>query len=144
VEIGLQGLSGSLRGPGSRARYREAQVDMTIGEVALVPGAIAPRTTWRGRRPPGRQLAEAMLRGDVGEAGDLAEQFLARVGSRVAVFADLVQPAQSRVGDLWYRGEAGIDDERRAACTLERVVALLPPTPSCTPVAPGTRCLLGV
>src|SRR5690242_8166302 len=115
---------------------------MMIGEAALVRGATAPGACWRGRRPPVRSLAEAMLKGDVRLAGDLAERFLGRVGSRVAVFADLVQPAQYEVGDLWYHGQIGIGDEHRAACVLERLVALLPPTPSRTPVPAGTRCLL--
>jgi methanogenic corrinoid protein MtbC1 len=118
---------------------------MMIGEAALVRGVIAAGTsTWRGRRPPVRQLAEAMLRGDAGTAGDLAEQFLARVGSRLGVFADLVQPAQSEICDLWYRGQIDNCDERRAACVLERLVGLLPPTPSCSPVVAGSRCLLTV
>src|SRR5437764_11517972 len=115
---------------------------MMIGEAALVRGAVAPRASWRGRRPPVRQLAEAMLHGDIGEAGDLADQFLARVGSRVGVFADLIQPAQYEVGNLWYRGQIGIGDEHRAACVLERLVAMLPATPSRAPVPAGTRCLL--
>ncbi|HEY4027340.1 MAG TPA: cobalamin-dependent protein [Candidatus Dormibacteraeota bacterium] len=115
---------------------------MIIGEVALVRGAVAPRLSWRGRRPPVRQFAEAMLGGDTGEAGDLANQFLARVGSRVAVFADLVQPAQHEIGDLWYRGQISIGDEHRAARVLDRLVGLLPATPSRSPVPPGTRCLL--
>jgi methanogenic corrinoid protein MtbC1 len=89
-------------------------------------------------------LAEAMLRGDVGDAGDLAEQFLARAGSRLAVFADLVQPAQAEVGDLWYRGMIGIGDEHRAARVLERVVGLLPATPARARVPCGSRCLLTV
>jgi methanogenic corrinoid protein MtbC1 len=118
---------------------------MMIGEAALVRDAIAPgTTTWRGRRPPVRQLADAMLRGDAGASGDLAEQFLARVGSRLAVFADLFQPAQSEIGELWYRGQICYDDERRAACVLERLVRMLPPTPGCAPVPPCTRCLLTV
>src|SRR5215471_4425828 len=117
---------------------------MMIGEAALVRGAIANGTTWRGRRPPVRQLAEAMLRGDAGTAGDLAEQFLARVGSRLAVFADLVQPAQSEVGELWYRGQICIHDEHRAACVLEGLVDTLPPTPSRYRVPAGSRCLLTV
>src|SRR5215467_14260829 len=100
---------------------------MMIGEAVLAPGAIATGTTWRGRRPPVRQLAEAMLRGDAREAGDLSDRFLARAGSRLAVFADLVQPAQERVGDLWYRGQVGMGDENRAASVLARLVALLPP-----------------
>lgn len=117
---------------------------MMIGEAALVPGAIAPRTSWRGRRPPVRSLAEALLHGDLGEAGALAEQFLARVGSRTAVFADLIQPAQYEVGDLWYRGQISIGDEHRAACVLERLVAMLPPTPSRSRVTGTSRCLLTV
>src|SRR5215472_5421038 len=115
---------------------------MMIGEAALVRGAVAPRTSWRGRRPPVRHLAEAMLRGDATEGADLAEQFLARVGSRMAVFADLVQPAQDQVGDLWYRGQVRMGDEHRAASVLERLVGLLPPTPSRTPVPAGSNCLL--
>jgi methanogenic corrinoid protein MtbC1 len=91
-----------------------------------------------------RQLAEAMLLGDAGRADDLAEQFLTRVGSRVAVFADLVQPAQYEIGDLWYRGQICIGDEHRAACVLDRLVGHLPATPSSTPVPASTRCLLTV
>ena len=126
------------------ARFQGSKLRMMIGEAALVRGVIAPRASWRGRRPPVRQLAEAMLRGEVGEAGDLAARFLARTRSRVAVFADLVQPAQYRVGDLWYRGQVGIGDEHRAACVVERVVAMLPATPARTPVPAGSRCLLTV
>jgi methanogenic corrinoid protein MtbC1 len=120
------------------------ELEMMIGEAALVRGAIAPGTSWRGRRPPVRSLAEAMLRGDVGEAEDLAGQFLARVRNRTAVFADLVQPAQNEVGDLWYRGQIGIGDEHRAASVVERLVSQLPPTPSRSPVPAGARCLLTV
>jgi len=115
-----------------------------IGEAVLAPGAIATGTTWRGRRPPVRQLAEAMLRGDAREACDLAERFLGRVGSRMAVFADLVQPAQGEVGDRWYQGRVGLDDEHRAARVLERVVRRLPATPVRSRVPGGTRCLLTV
>lgn len=117
---------------------------MMIGEAAQVRGGIAPGPPWRGRRPPVRQLAGAMLRGDAGLAVELAERFLARAGSRLAVFSDLVQPAQGEVGDLWYQGRICNEDERRAACVLERLVRSLPPTPTCTPVAAGTRCLLTV
>jgi MerR family transcriptional regulator, light-induced transcriptional regulator len=106
--------------------------------------AVAPETTWRGRRPPVRPFAGAMLRGDVREASDLADRFLARVRSSVAVFADLVQPAQSEVANLWYRGRIRMEDEHRAAGVLARVVEMLPPTPVRSPVAAGTRCLLAV
>lgn len=115
---------------------------MMIGEAFLARGAAAPGASWRGRRPPVCQLAEAMLRGDIGDAAALAGQFLARVGSRAAVFADLVQPAQYQVGDLWYRGLVGMGDEHRAACVLECLVARLPPTPSRSPVRGDARCLL--
>lgn len=117
---------------------------MMIGEAALVRGAIANGTMWRGRRPPVRQLAEAMLRGDTDRAGDLARQFLARAGSRLAVFADLVQPAHAEVGELWYRGEICIDDEHRAARVLDGLVMTLPATPSRCRVPTGSRCLLTV
>ena len=110
---------------------------MISGEAALVRGVVAPTGTWRGRRPPVRPLADALLTGDVGEAADLAERFLARTRSRAAVFADLLQPAQYRVGDQWYRGRIGIEDEHRAAVLLERLVTMLPPTPVRSGVDPS-------
>src|SRR5205807_8020899 len=108
----------------------------------LIRGALGRRRGWRGRRPPVRPLVEAMLGGDAGEAADLADQFLARVGSRVALFADLLQPAQYEVGERWYRGRIGVDDERRAAVVLGRLVDLVPPTAVRSPVPRGSRCLL--
>ena len=120
--------------------------EMTSGEVALARGAWAPRAeaTWHGRRPPVRPLVAAMLAGDISEACTLAGRFLARVGSRTAVVADLLQPAQYEVGELWYRGQIGIEAEHRAAAMLERVVISLPNTPARSRVPPGTRCLLTV
>ena len=119
---------------------------MTSGEVALARGAWAPRAeaTWHGRRPPVRPLVAAMLAGDFSEACLLADQFLARVRSRTAVFADLLQPAQYEIGELWYRGQVGIEAEHRAAMMVERLVTTLPPTPSRSRVPAGTRCLLTV
>ncbi len=117
---------------------------MTSGEVALVRAVPAPTGGWKGRRPPVLPLAEALMQGDVGEACDLAERFLARVGSRVAVFADLLQPAQYQVGEQWYGGRIGIDEEHRAALVLERLVAMLPATPGRRRVPRGSRCLLTV
>jgi len=117
---------------------------MISGEVALVRGALVPTGSWKGRRPPVRQLAEAMLRGDTGEAGDLAERFLARAGSRAAVFADLLQPAQYQVGELWYSGRIGVDDEQRAAVVLEGLVRMVPATPVHAGVPAGSRCVLAV
>src|SRR5437016_447603 len=117
---------------------------MISGEAALVRGVVAATGTWRGRRPPVRPLADALLRGDLGEACALAERFLARVHSRAAVFADLLQPAQYRVGEQWYGGRIGIGDEHRAAVLLERLVTMLPPTPARRGVPAGSRCLLTV
>jgi methanogenic corrinoid protein MtbC1 len=117
---------------------------MTGGEAALVRSAVERASSWRGRRPPVRQLVEAMLRGDAVLASELSGRFLARAGSRVAVFADLLQPAQYEVGERWYRGRIGIDGERRTADILERLVAVLPRTPARSPVPPGSRCLLTV
>ena len=119
---------------------------MTSGEVALARGAWPPRAeaTWHGRRPPVRPLVAAMLVGDFSGASLLARQFLARVRSRTAVFADLLQPAQYEIGELWYQGQVGIEAEHRAATMLERLVTTLPPTPARSKVPPGTRCLLTV
>jgi len=85
-----------------------------------------------------------MLAGDFSEACLLAGQFLARVRSRTAVFADLLQPAQYEIGELWYQGQVSIEAEHRAATMLERLVTTLPPTPARSKVPPGTRCLLTV
>jgi methanogenic corrinoid protein MtbC1 len=85
-----------------------------------------------------------MLRGDVGEAADLADRFLARTRSRVAVFADLLQPAQYEVGERWYRGRASSGDEHRAALVLQRLVGILDPTPARALVPAAARCLLAV
>ncbi len=120
---------------------------MANGEAVLRGGAWAPRgeeTAWHGRRPPVRPLVGAMLAGDLAGGSALVEQFLAKVGSRAAVFADLLQPAQYEIGELWYRGQVGIDAEHRAATMLERVAAKLPPTPARSRVARGTKCLLTV
>jgi MerR family transcriptional regulator, light-induced transcriptional regulator len=114
------------------------------GELALVQRVRTRADLWRGRRPPVRPLVDAMMNGDLREARELSEQFLGRAGSRVAVFADLLQPAQYEIGDMWYRGHIGIEDEHRAAVVLERLVGLLPPTPVRPPVPSGSRCLLAV
>jgi len=119
---------------------------MTSGEVALTGSAWAPGAgaTWHGRRPPVRPLVAAMLAGVGSRACVLSDRFLARVGSRKAVVADLLQPAQYEVGELWYRGQIGIEAEHRAATMLERLVTTLPKTPARSRVPAGTRCLLTV
>ena len=91
-----------------------------------------------------RPLVGAMLAGEMSGACALVDQFLARTHRRAAVFADLLQPAQYEIGELWYRGRIGIEAEHRAATMLERLVGRLPATPSRSPVPGGTRCLLTV
>src|SRR2546423_3065685 len=95
---------------------------MVGGEAVLARLARGTESDlWRGRRPPVKPLVEAMLDGDLGRAADLVGRFTARVGSRVAVFADLLHPAQYQVGDLWYEGGIRGGDEARAAGLLDRL-----------------------
>ncbi len=75
---------------------------------------------------------------------DLCDRFLARVRTRMAVFADLLQPALYEVGEIWYQGQIKLDDERRAATLVEGLVERMPPTPAGTPVPRGSRCLLAL
>jgi methanogenic corrinoid protein MtbC1 len=89
-------------------------------------------------------MADAMVRGNLPEAADLAGLFLGRTGCRLAVYSDLVQPAQREISELWYRGQISIEDEQRAAGVLELLLPLLPPTPGRTRVPAGNRCLLSV
>jgi MerR family transcriptional regulator, light-induced transcriptional regulator len=99
----------------------------------------------RGRRPrpPVPAVVQALLRGDRAAAREATARFVAATGaSRAAVIADLLQPAQHEIGELWYRGQIGVAEEHRATAIVEAVLEDLPPTPSSDPVAPGSRCLL--
>lgn len=116
-----------------------------MASVELAPAEEAMRSaSWRGRRPPVRSLVEALLSHDPGAAADICDGFLARVRTRVAVIADILQPAQYEIGDRWYRGLVGLADEWRAARLIEWLVERLPPTPASTPVRSGSRCLLAM
>ena len=84
----------------------------------------------------------ALLAGDEEAAHALVEQARGANGSRADVFADLLQPAQVQVGELWYSGDIGVDDEHRATAVVARLVDRLLPTPSDRPVPPGSLCLL--
>jgi methanogenic corrinoid protein MtbC1 len=114
------------------------------GEFALTRDAVAAVAPWRGRRPPVRCLVEALLARDGDRAIDLCDRFLARVRTRMAVFADLLQPALYEIGEIWYQGRIKLDDERWAATLVERLVGHLPPTPTRSPVPKGSRCLLAL
>jgi len=99
----------------------------------------------RGRRPrpPVPAVVEALLRGDRTAAREVTSRFVAATGAtRAAVIADLLQPAQHEIGELWYRGQIGVAEEHRATAIVETVLEGLAPTPSSDPVGPGSRCLL--
>lgn len=89
-----------------------------------------------------RPFLDALLAGDKVSALQLSSAALVLLGSRVAVFSDLLQPAQYEIGELWYAGRIGVAGEHRATAIVESVVSSLPPTPSKLPVRRGSRCLL--
>ena len=93
-------------------------------------------------RVPVGPFLEALLANDKVSALRVSTEALALLGRRVAVFSDLLQPAQVQVGELWYAGQIGVADEHRATAIVEAVVSSLPPTPSAAPVRRGSRCLL--
>lgn len=93
-------------------------------------------------RVPVAPFLEALLAGDRSRALVLSSEALALLGSRVAVFSDLLQPAQHEIGELWYEGRIGVADEHRATSIVEAVVSSLPPTRTADPVPRGSRCLL--
>jgi len=84
---------------------------------------------------------DALLRDDRDQARGLALQHLHASGSRLAVFADLLHPAQDRLAELWYQSRISAAAEGRAASTVLAITRRLPPTPG-----PGrsadSRCLL--
>lgn len=92
-----------------------------------------------------RSFLTALLQDDRVSAIRIAEAAHAALGSRAAVFAELIHPAQYEIGELWYRGEIGIADEHRATAIVEAIVDRLPPgrrpalaaRPTCVLVAVG-------
>jgi MerR family transcriptional regulator, light-induced transcriptional regulator len=61
--------------------------------------------------------------------------------TRCAVISDLLQPAQERIGELWYEGVIGVAEEHRATSIVDDVLAGLAATPSHDPVV-GATCIL--
>lgn len=96
----------------------------------------------RDSRLPVRALVDALLEGDREQALQTALEGQDRVGSRVGVFVDLLQPAQYEIGDLWYKGRIQVEDEHRATAVSQWVTEQLRPTPSAKPVPPSARCLM--
>ena len=104
-------------------------------------GASSTSRNRRSVRSRSRSFLNALLKGDPASASRVVDQQLADLGSRAAVFADLIHPAQYEIGELWYRGEIGVADEHRTTALVEAIVSRLTPTPSEKPVT-GCRCLL--
>lgn len=94
------------------------------------------------RRSQVNSLVQALIRGDASLAGAIATDNLRAAKSRIGVFADLIQPAQYEIGELWYEGRIGVAAEHRATATVETIIEKLSPTPSRRPVRPGTSCVL--
>lgn len=91
---------------------------------------------------PVRAFVATMLAGDRERGLESALEVQARLGSRVGVFVDLLQPAQYEIGELWYRGEIQVEDEHRATAVAEWITEQLPPTPGTNPTPPSARCLM--
>ncbi len=87
------------------------------------------------------RFVELLRKGEKADAAAFADQLFQEMGSRLALFADLIHPAQYEIGDLWYRGEIGIADEHRATAIVEEITLALPPTPAQGRAARG-RCVL--
>ena len=98
----------------------------------------------RARRPkaPVTAFTAALVAGDSGTAGEIADAFLGATGSRLAVISDLFHPAQYQVGELWYQGRVGVAEEHRATAIVSRVATGLTATPVARPVRPGATCIL--
>jgi methanogenic corrinoid protein MtbC1 len=94
------------------------------------------------RRLPVPGLVEALVEGNESGARTIARECLSAVPSRTDVFADLIQPAQYEIGELWYTGRIGVAVEHRATAIVEQIVEDFGPTPSVRPVRPGTSCVL--
>jgi MerR family transcriptional regulator, light-induced transcriptional regulator len=106
--------------------------------------AIETRRSGSAARFPVRDVLGALLCGDDAAALDVTERVLEETGSRTAVFADLLHPAQVELGNLWYTGRASYADEVRVASAVRRIVERLPATPVARPVPRGWRCMLAV
>src|SRR5262245_21583218 len=106
--------------------------------------AVETQRAGSAARFPVRDLIGALLGGDDEGAYQVAERVLGETGSRTAVFADLLHPAQLEIGNLWYSGRVSYVDEVRVAAAVRRVVCRLAPTPASRPVPRGSRCVLAV
>ncbi len=111
--------------------------------AAAKGGGAPPGVKRRSARATARAFLKALLRDDRASAIAIAESELRYLGSRAAVFADLLHPAQYQIGELWYEGEIGIADEHRATGIVEAIVDKLPPVIATQPEELGT-CVVAV
>jgi methanogenic corrinoid protein MtbC1 len=88
-----------------------------------------------------KEFVGLLRKGQKAEAAAFVQELFEETGSRLALFADLIHPAQYEIGDLWYRGEIGIADEHRATAIVEEVTLALPPTPA-RGGSPRGKCVL--
>ena len=87
------------------------------------------------------RFVDLLRKGDKAEASAFLHEVFKETGSRLALFADVIHPAQYEIGDLWYRGEISIADEHRATAIVEEITLALPPTPA-QGRAPRGKCVL--
>ncbi|MDQ6709591.1 MAG: cobalamin B12-binding domain-containing protein [Candidatus Dormibacteraeota bacterium] len=100
-----------------------------------------PKAVGRSGAVRVKRLVTLLRQGDKSAAAAFIRDIFEATGSRVALFADVIHPAQYEIGDLWYRGEIGIADEHRATAIVEEVTSALPPTPA-QGRSPRGRCVL--
>jgi hypothetical protein len=93
-------------------------------------------------RLPIAAVVRALLDRDFVRTCALAEQVLATTGSRLAVMADLLHPAQVELENLWYAGAVSARDQTDAAVLVRRVLSLLPSTPSRHQIPGRPRCVV--
>lgn len=89
-----------------------------------------------------KSFVTALLAFDRAKAGEALTAAQNHVLSRVAVISDLFQPAQERIGELWYEGKIGVAEEHRATAIVEELLLGMAPTPSLHPVSARATCLL--
>ena len=141
MQTGLRRVADAFRaaGPGGLLLDGDLDVSETKGKAARGAGGIGrSRKSVRSRS---RIFLNALLQNDPASASRIVEEEIAEVGSRAAVFADLIHPAQYEIGDMWYRGLIGVAEEHRATALVETIVARLSPTPTEKPLL-GCRCVL--
>ncbi len=72
---------------------------------------------------------EALAAADVTRALRVLEDELDRGIPFAQLVADVISPAQRRLGELWYVGSYGVADEHAATTVAEQVLAILSPHP---------------